>query len=216
MRTHLEPKTVIFDLDGTIIDSEGTALKVAKSILPKYMGGSVSEHDLNYLKGKPWIYVLKEWFPGKEQEIYNSLLEEWDRLNPKITAYDGIVETISSLRNLGIRMCIASSKEREYIIKDLEELAIGSYFDAIVGQGDTSRHKPAPDPLILAAKKMEVSPSECIYIGDQPSDIMASRSAGMISGGALWGEGVFEILASSRPDYMFRTPDEILSSIFHV
>lgn len=213
MKMQVSPTTVIFDLDGTIIDSEKPAFEIARAVLPKF-GKNLSQKELNYLKGKPWLYVLKEMFPDDGQEIYDEILVEWDRVNPKITMYDGMHETLSALQNLGIDLGIVSSKGTEYIVKDLEDLSIRSYFETVVGQRDTYRHKPYPDPLILAAKLMDVAPSNCIYIGDQESDIIASRSAGMMSGGAIWGEGNLEMLSPSEPDYIFSTPRDVVLSLF--
>ena len=213
LKTQNGLNTVIFDLDGTIIDSEKTAFEVAKSVLPRF-GKKVSEEDLAYLRGRAWFPIIKEWFPDNGQEVYNQILTEWDSLYPGSSMYDGVLDSIIELHNLGIRLAIVSSKENEYIFKDLQELSLGKYFEIIVGQKDTYRHKPHPDPLILAARMLDEEPSNCIYIGDQPSDIMASRSAGMKSGGALWGEGDRELLAPSDPDYMFQAPGDVIASLF--
>lgn len=206
--------TVIFDFDGTIVDSEGAVIEVARPVLSEYFGRDVKQNELSYLKGRAWIYVFMEWFPGKHQEIYDRIVEAWFEKKPVLSAYSGIENVLEQLKDLGVDIGIASSRETKYIHELLSDLSLGGYFDAVVGQTDTERHKPDPAPLLLAASRMTADPENCIYIGDQPTDIAASRSAGMPSGGALWGTSEPEALLEAEPDFLFESPDNIISDVF--
>ncbi len=206
--------TVIFDFDGTILDSEGSVAELARSTLSRFFERPVSEKELNYLKGKVWKYILMDWFPDNHREVYDEIVSEWERKRPRMYYYLGIEDLLKGLESRGIRLAIASSRETKYIHEILDELSIHNYFDAVIGQTDTQRHKPLPDPLLLAAARLEKDPKKCIYLGDQPTDVLASRAAGMSSGAALWGEGVYEEISSANPDFVFYEPFEVISGLF--
>ena len=208
------PQTLIFDFDGTLVDSEKVTTDLARPILSRYLGRPISDYEINGLKGKAWKNVFKDWFPGKAGQVYDEIVKNWNTRKTEILAYEGISELLSELESKGIRMGIVSSRETHLICEDLERLSLRSFFETVVGQTDTTRHKPDPDPLLLAAAKMDVERENCIYIGDQPWDIIASRAAGMYSGAALWGEGDLQVLSASSPDYIFHTPLEIIHTLF--
>lgn len=207
-------KTVIFDFDGTIVDSEGAVIEIAKPVLSEYFGRSVKQSEVSYLKGRAWVYIFKEWFPEKYQEVYNRIVEAWFEAKPLLSAYTGIEDALKQLKELGVDIGIASSRETRYIHELLSDLSLGGYFNAVVGQTDTERHKPDPAPLLFAASRMRAKPENCIYIGDQPTDIAASRAAGMPSGGAMWGTSEPEALQEASPDFLFESPVNIISDVF--
>ena len=93
---------------------------------------------------------------------------------------------------------------------------LGSYFEVIVGQEDTTQHKPNPAPLLLAADKMNVSHADYIYIGDQSSDIWAAHQAGMASAAALWGEGNKKWIVEANPTVQFEAPREFLQYMMRI
>lgn len=206
-------RTVFFDLDGTIVDSESKALQVVQRIMPQYIGRTLTTKELRAFKGVPWLEAFRNLCPGYEYEIYDKSLEEWERTQEKLTAYTGVTEAIENLGKLGYILGIVSSKESKYIRMDLDDFSISEYFSVVIGSDDTVRHKPNPEPLIEALRRIQSRPGNAIYIGDQPTDILAARSAGMKSGAALWGEGSYEFLSEAKPDYVFKTPDEIARSL---
>lgn len=111
-------------------------------------------------------------------------------------------------------MAIASSKEGRLVRGTLSKLGWGSYFEAVVGQEDTDRHKSGPHLLLMVSYILGIKPQNCIYIGDQPWDIQASKAASMTSGAALWGEGRFEVLAAESPDFVFHQPIDVVTQFF--
>lgn len=103
-------------------------------------------------------------------------------------------------------MEVVSSKRRLHVVSELQSKGLHDLFDVIVAQEDTQLHKPHPDPLVLAAHRLGVIPEDCIYIGDQPSDVQAAKAADMISIVALWGEGKVERLQPASPTVMTQNP----------
>lgn len=210
----LLPGAIIFDFDGTLVDSEKITFQLAVPIITRYVGRDFTEEELNSIKGKVWKNAFKKWLPDDHENLYQEIVDNWREVDPVLPLYPEVRKMLNHLHGKGIPMAIASSRERNLISRDLERHSIDGYFETVVGQEDTVRHKPDPDPLLLAADSMDVKKEDCIYIGDQPWDILASKAAGMISGAAIWGEGVLESLSPAGPDFVFRSPDDIAYSLF--
>lgn len=203
------PEVVIFDFDGTLVDSEGVTYDVCAPILTKYLGRPFSKTDMNDLKGKAWRKIFMDWFPQNYDNVYQEIFEIWKTSDPKLPLYPGITGMLENLKGKGVRMAIASSREHKLISNYLKRLSISEYFEYIVGQEDTEYHKPHPAPLLMASQLMGIETQKCLYVGDQVADIQASRAAGMMAGGASWGEGVYSQLIKERPDHIFKEPIEI-------
>ncbi len=210
MNSNFPPQVVLFDFDGTLIDSEKPTIDLAEPIISGYLGRKLTDSDIRLLRGKVWVNVFREWFPGKEQKAYNEIVECWKDADPSIDMYDGVREMISGLKENGYRIGIVSSRETDLIEEIVEEFSMAHFFEVIVGQDKTARHKPHPEPLHHGSGKLGICSSECIYIGDQPGDVIASREAGMFSGAALWGQADPEEMKYSLPDFFFHSPPGVL------
>lgn len=207
-------ETVIFDFDGTLVDSEKITFELASPIISKYVGREITESDLASYKGKAWKTAFKEWVPNNYEKLYHEIVKSWEEIDPVLPLYPEVINMIQALHQKGVAMGIASARERSLIVRDLRRLSINKYFDVVVGQEDTYRHKPDPEPLLLVSELLGTENSDCVYIGDQVSDIQASRSAGMLSGAAAWGEGIRSALKDANPDYLFSKPMEVVESLF--
>ncbi len=201
---------VMFDLDGTLLDSESKALEALRKTLSRKLGRNPKQQELDLFKGTPWLDAFGRLFPGEEYDVYDLAVKEWDGLESKHTLYDGILELIKELRARNISLALVSSKKVQYINADLEEFALKGYFQAVIGSDDTVRHKPDPDPILECLKRIGKSPPACVYVGDQPTDVWAARSAGVKSAAALWGSGDLEYLKESKPDYFLESPSEAI------
>lgn len=210
----MDLRTVIFDFDGTLVDSEQITFELASPIISRFVGREITREELAGYKGKVWKTAFKEWVPEQYEMMYQEIVESWRNTDPLLPLYPEVIDLIQTLSEKGIGMAIASARERRLIVRDLKRLSIDTYFDAVVGQEDTLRHKPDPDPLLLASRLLGAEKSNCMYIGDQISDIQASRSAGMVSGAATWGEGIHSVLESAKPDFLFSRPMEVVQNLF--
>ncbi len=208
------PEAIIFDFDGTLVDSERITYEIVSPIVSKYLGRVFTEDEVNSLRGVVWKETFRKWFPDRHERLNREISARWATVNPVLPMYPGVSNMLASLKHRGVHMGIASSRERGLLVENLRMLSIDSYFEAVVGQEDTQMHKPNPEPLLLALSGMGVDGATCIYIGDQATDIRASKSAGMLSGGASWGEGNQSALLMESPDYIFSRPDEVIESMF--
>ena len=91
----------------------------------------------------------------------------------------------------------------------MERLGLDDVFDAVVGWEDTRESKPAPAPILLALKKLDLRPQDALMVGDSHIDVTAAKGAGVASAGACWGTQARDLLLRSRPDYIVESPEEL-------
>ncbi|MBB3132234.1 pyrophosphatase PpaX [Paenibacillus rhizosphaerae] len=201
---------VLWDLDGTIQDSESLAKEGTRYGFKEVLGREPTEDEFAQLVGRPVPVVYKEWFDDVlAKQILDTGTHYYQERAEQIPCYSGIPELLKELKQRGYRMGVVSSKRRFHVVNELKSKALDILFDVIIAQEDTLQHKPHPDPLLLAASRLKCSPENCVYIGDQPSDIKAADAAQMRSIAALWGEGKFERLKAIGPTMLAYTPLDI-------
>ncbi len=93
-------------------------------------------------------------------------------INSQVKEYTGVFDMLSELKNRGIKLGIVSSKYKRYVLQELENTNLLSFFDVIVGLDDCTNRKPHPEPLLKAINTLNEKAENCIYIGDQPTDIV--------------------------------------------
>ncbi len=206
-----DPKLVIFDCDGVLVDSEPIAVAVLLDFIAA-SGGSVSEDQAYRLfLGRSTAAVAdvlrSEFgvsFSGGELERLRA--ETIRRFHAELKPIPGIAETLSRLT---MRRCVASSGHPDRIrlslsIAGLLEMLEPHIYSAVM----VARGKPAPDLFLHAARAMDVDPADCIVIEDSPAGIDAAREAGMrvfaFTGGSHAGNAALTAeLSSRRPDLVF-------------
>jgi phosphoglycolate phosphatase-like HAD superfamily hydrolase len=132
-------------------------------------------------------------------------------LIPMLQPFEGINEILNVLNNHNIPICIVTSSPRSYCDRIIKHWGWNNVYT--VCYHDTKNHKPHPDPILKGVQLMGLNPNEVISIGDEAKDIIASKSAGVISIGALWGCTERNELLTQRPHYTFNNPNELLSFI---
>jgi HAD superfamily hydrolase (TIGR01549 family) len=130
---------------------------------------------------------------------------------PYLRPFDGIENLIEVLQQNNIPICIVTSSPRSYCERIIKQWGWNNMHT--VCYHDTKRHKPYPDPILKGVQKMGLCPSEVISVGDESKDIEASKKAGVMSVGALWGCTDKDDLIKKNPDFIFDTPDEFLKEI---
>lgn len=204
---------ILFDLDGTLQDSEKLAIEAQRVGFRAVLNREATEDELNQLKGKPIAKVIRILYPEHGSQIFEYAGRYYDANCGNIALYEGVREMLEKLAQAGYPLGIVSSKRKGYVMRELEANGLLSFFKCIIGQEDTAEHKPNPAPLLLAASELGVPCVECLYIGDQATDMLAASAAGMASGAALWGEGERERLASGHPDQYFATPQSVVTTL---
>ena len=174
--------TVLFDLDGTLIDSNHLIITTFKYVfeteLPHiimkdedyipFIGPTLVQGFGKYVKEESQIQHLVQVYRKKNLEIHDEL----------ITAFDGALDLLIHLKSKGIQTGIVSSKMHFLVERGLKVTGLLPYIDVIIGSDDVINHKPHPEPIIKALNLFD-DIDEAIYIGDHPNDILSGKAAGV-------------------------------------
>lgn len=202
--------TVLFDVDGTIIDTEFVMIKSFQKTLLEEKNLNVPAENLEYILG----------IPGKKAvERYASSEEEIDKIhsiwadNVKLYTYHAslfpdLEEILTQLKAKGVQVGIVTSKTSEEMKNEFDHFGLNDYFDVCVTASDTKKHKPNAEPILYALRKLGGLPEESIYVGDSIYDMHSSQSAGAKFALAKWGAKENTLFSSA--DITLESPLEIL------
>lgn len=197
---------LIFDLDGTLIDTENAVLKTWQLTLKEYhyrysldelrrVLGITTKNALNLLHVTVDTYFEQNW------------MKNYEKFAGEAKFFTGAKEMLSTLKSAGCSLGVVTSRCRKEYHDYFGSFHLEELFDRIVCADETTKHKPNPDPIYKYAELEKVELSACIYIGDMPTDIECAKRAGIAAGLVLWNHS--GILCRDA-DFLFRTPDELL------
>ena len=180
-------KHIIFDVDGTLLDTEFAVLHSLQDTVMQYSHISIPIDKLCFALGIPGKVALERL--GIEDtiganEYWNEMMQKYHK---SIGLFDGINDTLSALRDKGYRLGIITSKTKSEFEMDFVPHGISHYFDSIICVDDSPKPKPYPDPILTYLNRNQILASEAIYIGDTEYDSLCAHSAGVDFGLALWG-----------------------------
>lgn len=209
-------KAVIFDLDGLLMDSEPLWGQVDYEMFEE-RGFKATEELFRKRLGTGnirTVEIYKEEFPFKEgvEELVAEREKRFFKLlDKKIPPMAGVIELIEGLFAKGIKMAIATSgPHKERISRILVELGIDKFISKTVTGEELKRNKPEPDIFLLAAKKLEVNPEECLVFEDAPSGVEAGKAAGMEVYGVNRDEITLKMLKERGADRVFIKLSEVV------
>jgi phosphoglycolate phosphatase len=209
-------KGVLFDLDGTLIDSKRDIAAAANwARLHFGMHALPLETVLGYV-GRG-IEILNRKTLGTEdpQRLAEGLevLKAYyrDHCVDHTSVYPGAKELLDNLKNRGLKLGLVSNKPQEFTLITLDKLELGPYFAVAMGADGSARKKPDPEPLLTVLRKMGVSPTEAVMIGDSPVDTEAARAAGMRVGLVSHGFVPREEMSASHPDWLVDSLKEFMA-----
>jgi len=205
MTTHL-----IFDVDGTIIDTETVILKSLQQTLQEE-GKDYSLDDLTFAFGIPGKTTLERLNVSETDRVLRNWVNNGFKFSDEVHIFEGIESTLHTLSERGVRMSVVTSKDRQGVKDEFAPFHLTSYFEHIVSADDTTHHKPQPDPLLLCLDKMAVDPKDVVYIGDATYDLQAAKEAGVDFALALWGSKTTEQFEEA--EHILKEPGDILDLI---
>ena len=206
--------TLLFDLDGTLINTNELIVSSFLHTLNYYYPNQYEREDVYPFLGPPLAETFEKINPEKAQEMilrYRKFnVENHDLL---VTEFEGVYETIRTLKEHGFKLAIVSTKMRDLIIRGLKLARLESFFDTIVSLDDVNHAKPHPEPLLKALETLRSKPEEAIMIGDNYHDIEGGKNAGTLTAGVSWSIKGKEHLLSYHPDYMLDSIYDILAIV---
>jgi pyrophosphatase PpaX len=202
---------VLFDLDGTVIDSGAIILASMRHAAREVLGTEVPDQELMAAVGGPGLEAqMRALAPDRVDELVTVYRAHNEPLHDELVCCTGIEDVLVQLKEEGRRLGIVTAKRRQTVELAFARLPIEHLFETVVGGDETERHKPDPAPLQLALERLGAEPAEAAYVGDAPFDIKAAKAAGLYSVGVTWG-GIHarELLEAEDPDALVDTAEEL-------
>jgi len=193
---------VLFDLDGTVIDSGAIILASMRHAAKEVLGAEPPDELLMAAVGGPGLEAqMHALAPDRVEELVDVYRAHNEALHDELVCCAGIDGVLVRLKDEGRRLGIVTAKRLATVDLAFKALPLRHLFDTVVGGDETERHKPNPEPLLLAAARLNVEPERCAYVGDSPFDIRAAKAAGMYAVAVTWG-GIHdrEKLLAEEPD----------------
>lgn len=194
--------TVLFDNDGTLVDTYDLILESFHHAVRNVLGHDIADEKLMAKVGQP--LATQMWDFTDDSAVHEELLLTYREFNHRIhddrvSLFPGVREGLERLREEGFKMGVVTSKMSPLARRGLEVLEVAEFFDCLVGADSCSKHKPDPDPILMGCDLLGATPESCVYVGDSPYDLQASNAAGTLSVAALWGMFDEDALCAENP-----------------
>jgi pyrophosphatase PpaX len=204
--------TVLFDLDGTVVDSGAIILASMRHATQEVLGRDYSDEELLQAVGGPGLEAqMSALAPEHVEQLVDVYRAHNEPLHDGLEACAGMEDVLVRLREEGRRLGIVTAKRRSTVELAFARVPLGHLFETIVGGDETERHKPDPEPLLLAAERLGADPGGTAYVGDSPFDVRAAKAAGMFAVAVTWGRIHDRArLDAEQPDAIVDTAEELL------
>lgn len=208
--------TVLFDLDGTLIDSVRLILDSYHHTLTVH--GLPARTDDEWLKGvgTPLSAQFAEW--RDERGTLEALVATYRDYNLKnhdamVKVYPGVLDAVRDIKALGLQTGLVTSKNRQGALRGLELVGLEALMDVLVCADEVTNPKPHPEPVEKAVALLGADVGGTVYVGDSVHDMRSGRAAGVKTAAALWGPFGRAHLEGSLPDYWLERPEELVELV---
>lgn len=204
-------KAILFDLDGTLIDTNKLIAESFKYAFKKELNEDKTDEEVSIFFGQP----LRDSFINLGEELCEKMMATYRAYNEEIhdtmcNEFNGVTETLEKLKSSGFKLAIVTSKRKALAERGMKINNILRYFDAIITPEDTSEHKPKPGPVLKACEILKVEPKETLMVGDSNFDLMSGKSAGAKTCGVNYTALPIELLKQCKADYYIDSIEELL------
>ena len=203
-------KYILFDLDGTLIDTNELILKSFKHTYKTHLEREISETEILESFGEPLIVTLERYSLDNSKAMFKTFIDHNKVFHDEyIKLFPGVKECLEELKSMGCLIAFVTSKRRSMAEHGLEFFDILKYFDETIALDDTTVHKPHPEPILLALEKLNCidKKDQVLMVGDSKFDIMCASNAGIKSVLVNWS------LASTVQKDQEITPDFIIDDL---
>lgn len=207
----LNVAAVIFDLDGTLIDSIDIYFRIVEKALERLGLPPVSRSKILAAAESEdfkWERVLPRDVQHRQANIIDEAWGVVNEIAPQMFADDvdiiqGADGALKMVSAKGLKIGLVTSTQKHYLqtkLLPLKNAGVDGLFEIIVTSDDVDKRKPAPDPLIMCAQRLALRPAKCVYVGDTATDMQAGKAAGMQTIGVLTGFDDYAALHNEQPD----------------
>lgn len=216
-------KAILFDLDGTLIDSVPDLAEAVNEMLKTLERKTFSEDTIRYWVGNGAQMLVKRALSGQTEidksldpVLFEKALEIFLTLYAKnlckdTKAYPNVSSTLYALSAAGYRLVIVTNKPYDFVAPILKGLELDSLFEFWLGGDSLEKKKPDPLPLLHACERLELNVDQCVMVGDSKNDLMAANAVGMDSVGVTYGYNYGEKVSVYDPNFIVEDFSDILS-----
>jgi pyrophosphatase PpaX len=203
---------VLFDLDGTVVDSGAIILASMRHATREVLGSEHTDEELMQAVGGPGLEAqLGAFDADRVDELVRVYRAHNEPLHETLEACEGMEDVLIRLHAEGRRLGVVTAKRRATVELAFARVPIAHLFETVVGGDETEKHKPDPGPLLLAAERMGIDPTTAAYVGDSPFDMRAAKAAGMFAVAVTWGR-IHDraLLEREEPDAIADSAEDLL------
>jgi pyrophosphatase PpaX len=203
--------TLLFDLDGTLIDTNELIIQTFLHTFEKYYPNQYKREDILPFMGPSLDQTFSKIDPERKQELIDTYRKfNKEKHDEYVTEFEGVYDTITKLKNEGYKLGIVTTKRSEVANMGLKLAKLEPFFENVITFDDVENVKPDPEPIYKALDFFGSSPEETMMVGDNYHDIEAGKNAGTLTVGVAWSLKGKDFLQSYHPDYMLDTMDDLL------
>jgi pyrophosphatase PpaX len=209
-------RTVLFDLDGTLIDSIRLILDSYHHTLSHHRLPARSDEDWLKGVGTPLSVQFAEW--RETPEGLEAMIATYREYNLKhhdsmVTVYPGVLDAVREIKTAGIATGLVTSKNRQGALRGLQLVGLDALMDVLVCADEVTNPKPHPEPVEKAVALLGADPKATVYVGDSLHDMRSGRAAGVKTGAALWGPFGRAHLEDAKPDFWLEKPSDLMKLV---
>jgi pyrophosphatase PpaX len=201
---------VLFDLDGTLIDSGAIILASFRHATQTVLRREIPDAELAALVGGSSIHdQMRSIDEARVEELVRVYREHNEPLHDELEAFEGVEHVLATLKAEGRRLGIVTAKRRKTVELAFAVLPLERYFDVVVTSDMTARHKPDPEPVLKALERLAVEPAEAAFVGDSPFDVASGKAAGVFTVAVAWGN-IHPPENLAEADVLVESPQQLL------
>lgn len=211
---------VIFDFDGTLVDSAPGIVDVMHQVVDEYLLSKQLLEKWRNLVGVPLLTQMEIIFPEKGSEYHETVANRYRAIYDTkaieiCPLFPDLLQVLSKLQESKIDLAIVSSKRRNLVELVLDHHDLNKYFRVVLGQQDVNNHKPHPEPVHNTLKQLNYEHKQSVVIGDSTFDLDMARNAGVDAIGVTTGIHTREVLETSKPNHIVGNLAECLPLILN-
>jgi haloacid dehalogenase superfamily, subfamily IA, variant 1 with third motif having Dx(3-4)D or Dx(3-4)E len=207
-------RTILFDLDGTLINTNELILASFQYTLDRYYPGKYTRKDLIPFIGEPLDVSFARVDPMRTDELIDVYRKHNSRNHDRLVKeFPTVHETLDTLSKEGCRLGVVSTKKRDMVERGLKLTCIDRYFDTVVTSDECNRLKPDPEPVVRAMSQLTAMAPSTLMVGDSPSDLLAGSGAHVRTAAVGWSLKGRSVLERFHPDFLLSRMSDLLNVV---
>jgi pyrophosphatase PpaX len=212
-------KAIIFDMDGTLVSSLSLIHHCENQISKQYTGEGLTLEEVISKFGPPARTIIRSITSDLSTEQQSQAVRDYydcysRNVPAKVQVFPGITDLLMRIRSSKRRLALVTGVEKSMMEFTLTPFGLQTYFEELITADDVRNSKPDPDGILLALSRIKAKPTESMYVGDSPADMIAGRRAGVVTGAAMWSPENRGDPSKENPDYQFRSVQQLSNFLF--